>query len=86
MYIVHFVKNKALQEGRRGLSMKSVLKDVLESKRWIDDVDLLAQGFFLFLTLFLLFLDLFVQGEPTGGWQDSISEKGRARKQRWRSE
>ena len=67
--------------------MKLVLKDILESIRWIDDVDLLAQGFFLFLTLFLLlFLDLFVQGEPTGGWQDSISEKGRARKQRWRSE
>ena len=65
--------------------MKLVLKDVLGSNRWIND--LLVQGFFLFLTLFLLlFLDLHVQGEPTGGWQDSISEKGRARKQRWRSE
>ena len=66
--------------------MKLVLKDVLGSNRWINGVDLLVQGFFLFLTLFLLFLDLLVQGEPTGGWQDSISEKGRARKQRWRSE
>ena len=67
--------------------MKLVLKGVLGSNRWTNSVDLLVQVFFLFLTFFLLlFLDLLVQGEPTGRWQDSISEKGRARKQRWRSE
>ena len=49
-------------------------------------LDLLVQGFYFNYTFFFLFLDLLVQGEPTGGWQDSIPEKGRARKQRWRSE
>ena len=34
--------------------MKLVLKDVFESNRWINGVDLLVQGFFVFLTLFLL--------------------------------
>ena len=46
MCIVHFVKKKALQEGRRGLSVKLVLKYVLESNRWINDVDLQLRVFF----------------------------------------
>ena len=34
-------------ERQRGLCMKLVLKDVLESNRWINGVDLLVQGFFI---------------------------------------
>ena len=47
-----FCKEQSIARRSKGIKYELVLKDVLESNRWIDDVDLLVQVFFSFLDPF----------------------------------